>query len=658
MTKKRIVILLSMTLVLLQPIRAAKGFAIIIDPKSHAQAKTEVEAYARTIEQVNKMQVYTIEDRWGVPDSIRACLYGMYKKGQIQGAVFIGDIPIPMIRDAQHLTSAFKMSQKLPKDKSSVPSDRFYDDFGLKFRYLEKDSTSTLFYYSLRADGDQYIKADIFTGRIRPTDVGGTSRYEKLRKFLRKAVAEKLAGNKLDQVFFFTGQGSLNESRVAAMDEKAQYYEHFPWLKNSREQSIKYIDHSQEKYIKATLMNELQREDLDLSILHHHGDFDTQYLCKANKDVPDSIDALHRDLHLPDFAAYGYRPNSRVVIFDACYNGAFQNPDCIANEYIFSDGKTVACMGGTVNVIQDKWYDRLIGLLAYSHTIGEINDYQELLESHIIGDPTYFFAPETKIKESATADGISLKLLQRFEEGKVSSAQLLETLKTSPFDQVRMQALQLLARTGGADFVKGITVALTDKAEMVQRFAVNYAKTNGSEELAKPLVKIWTDNSASARVNADARMAVEFFAKSVLQKAYDEVWAKANYVNKDSLGAKYQSVITKYANYWEKEVDEIIADTIKDKAFNFSAACMRLYCPHVRIPDIMNYIKTSSNEVRRVALLEAMGWYKYSYQAPVIAKISKEISENPNESEAVRSEALKTYNRITYNGKNNTNQKK
>ena len=644
---------MSIALALLQPARAAKGFAIIIDPKSHALAKTEVFAYAHAIEQVNRMKVYTIDDRWGVPDSIRACLYSMYSKGLIQGAVFIGDIPVPMIRDAQHLTSAFKMSQKLPREKSSVPSDRFYDDFRLKFRFLEKDSSSALFYYSLRADGEQHVCSSIFTGRIRPTDAGGTSRYEKLRKFLRKAAAEKLAAGQLRRIFFFTGQGSLNESRVAAMDEKIQYYEHFPWLTRSPRQSIKYIDYSQEKYIKASLMNELQREDLDLSILHHHGDFDTQYLGRANKDVPDSIDALQRDLHLPDFAAYRFRPSSRVVIFDACYNGAFQNDDCIANEYIFSDGKTVACMGGTVNVIQDKWYDRLIGLLAYSHTIGEINNYQQLLESHIIGDPTFFFAPETEIKLSETADGTSLKLLQEFDKGKLSTARLLETLKTSPFDQVRMQALQLLARAGGDDFVKGIAVALDDKAEMVQRFAVNYCKLSGSPELARPLVKVWTDNSASARVKADARMAVEFFPRDVLQKAFDEVWATADYVNKDSLGAKYQTVISKYANYWEKEVDEIIADTLRDKAFNFSASCMRIYCPHSRIPDIMNYVRTGTGDARRVTLIEAMGWYSHSYQAPVIAKISKEISENPGESEALRAEALKTYNRITYNGKYN-----
>ena len=430
MTKRKIAAFFALTLILLQPIKAAKGFAIIIDQKSLNEAKNEIEAYAKAIKDVNKMKVYTIVDRWGVPDSIRACLRSMCYQGKIQGAVFIGDIPIPMIRDAQHLTSAFKMDQRLPKEKSSVPSDRFYDDFGLQFRFLEKDSTSTLYYYSLKSRSEQYVHSNLFTGRIRPTDVGGTSRYDKLRKYLRKVVEEKNAHNRLDRIFFLTGSGSIDESRVAVMDEKIQYYEHFPWLKNCTREAVKYVDCAQEKDIKFTLMDELQREDLDLSVLHHHGDFDTQYLNKEHKDVPKDYDEKMRDLHLSDFAEYKYNPSSRVVIFDACFNGAFQNEDCIANEYIFSNGKTIACMGGSVNVIQDKWYDRMLGLLAFGHTIGEVNNYQELLESHIIGDPTFCFAPETDIKESETADGQVWKLTQDFWNKKISSSKLLELLKT------------------------------------------------------------------------------------------------------------------------------------------------------------------------------------------------------------------------------------
>ncbi len=649
MTIRKTTALLALTLILLQPVKAAKGFAIIIDQQSFNEAKNEVEAYAKSIKDVNKMKVYTIVDRWGVPDSIRSCLRSMYYQGKIQGVVFIGDIPIPMIRDAQHLTSAFKMNQSFPKEKSSVPSDRFYDDFGLQFRFLEKDSTSTLFYYSLKGRSEQYIHSNLFSGRIRPTDAGGTSRYDKLRRYLRKVVAEKNAHNRLDRIFYFTGSGSIDESRVAVMDEKIQYYEHFPWLKNCTKEAVKYVDYAQDKYIKFSLMDELQREDLDISVLHHHGDFDTQYLSKEHKDMPKEYDEKMRDLHLPDFAEYKFNPNSRIVIFDACFNGAFQNNDCIANEYIFSNGKTVACMGGSVNVIQDKWYDRMLGLLAFGHTIGEVNNQQELLESHIIGDPTFCFALETGIKESETADGMVWKLTQDYWNGKASSSKLLELLKTSPYDQVRMQALQLLARFNNADFVKGIAVAAEDRYEMVQRFAMNYMKFNGSEELAKPLMLTWVSPSTSARVRTDARMAVEFFPKDVLQRTYNEIWPKINYVDKDSVGAKHYQIISKYGNYWEKEVDAIIADTLSDKAFKFSTSCMRLYCPHSRIPDMMKFIKESKNDARRVPLLEAMGWYKYSYQAPAIVKVAKQISDDSSQSEAVREEALKTYNRIMWN---------
>lgn len=120
---------------------SVRGFAIVVDSASYAQARTQIEAYAAEIER-GGLKVYTLIDRWGVPDSLRAQLIALHadRKAPIEGAVFIGDIPIPMIRDAQHLTSAFKMNQKtFDKKESSVPSDRFYDDFSLEFRFLERD---------------------------------------------------------------------------------------------------------------------------------------------------------------------------------------------------------------------------------------------------------------------------------------------------------------------------------------------------------------------------------------------------------------------------------------------------------------------------------------------------------------------------------------
>ena len=102
-----------------------KGFAVVIDSISYQQAQHELAEYIRALESKQHFKVYTVIDRWGIPDSIRATLKGLHARPHeaIIGTVFIGDIPIPMIRDAQHLCSAFKMSQKMPWQESSVPSD-------------------------------------------------------------------------------------------------------------------------------------------------------------------------------------------------------------------------------------------------------------------------------------------------------------------------------------------------------------------------------------------------------------------------------------------------------------------------------------------------------------------------------------------------------
>ena len=89
-----------------------RGFAIVIDPQSYSQASKEVEAYAKSIE-ADGLKPIIIKKDVDTPEKIREQLLKLYKdkKNPIEGAVFIGDIPIPMVRDAQHLTSAFKMNQ-------------------------------------------------------------------------------------------------------------------------------------------------------------------------------------------------------------------------------------------------------------------------------------------------------------------------------------------------------------------------------------------------------------------------------------------------------------------------------------------------------------------------------------------------------------------
>lgn len=52
---------------------------------------------------------------------------------------------------------------------------------------------------------------------------------------------------------------------------------HFPSLAH-RPNAYRYMDYSDEKLIKQKLMNALMSPDLSVAFMHHHGDYDTQYL--------------------------------------------------------------------------------------------------------------------------------------------------------------------------------------------------------------------------------------------------------------------------------------------------------------------------------------------------------------------------------------------
>lgn len=83
--------------------------AVVVDPVTYAAIPSDVDAFVASMEQVGKRGLCVV-DRWNHPDSIRAELRLLYEKEGLEGAVLVGNIPIPMIRDAHHLTTAFKMN--------------------------------------------------------------------------------------------------------------------------------------------------------------------------------------------------------------------------------------------------------------------------------------------------------------------------------------------------------------------------------------------------------------------------------------------------------------------------------------------------------------------------------------------------------------------
>lgn len=434
-------------------IKSKTAFAIVVDAKSFDEAKNEIIAYKRVIEN-DGLGTYILTHNWESPDQIRQLLINLYNdnKSPLEGAVFLGDIPIPMLRDAQHLTSAFKMNQKRDWQQSSIPSDRFYDDFGLKFDYIKQDSVKSLYhYYSLRADSEQRLNSNIYSARIKPLEKGQKDKYTQLREYLSKVVQirSQEKNNIIDNLTVARGHGYNSESRVAWSGEQLALKEQFPQLFKAGN-SVKFMDFDSYWPMKPYWLNEVQSPDLDIMLFHHHGSNDYQYIngyksgsdvqtskenikvylrskigpaVKKGKDkeetikhymdyldVPrswceeafdpeliakDSIMNENLDILVRDI--FKITPNARFVMFDACYNGSFYEDENIAGAYIFNNGKTIAVQGNTVNAIQDKWPDEYIGLLNLGLRVGHWNKYVQYLETHIIGDPTFRFAKNEDI---------------------------------------------------------------------------------------------------------------------------------------------------------------------------------------------------------------------------------------------------------------------
>jgi hypothetical protein len=572
------------------------GIAIVIDPASEREAAAELAGYENALREADGYTVYRLCEDWESPDAIKAKLKDLYQKGKIRGVVFIGDIPIPMVRDAQFFTSAFKMDQTRPRKESSVPSDRFYDDFDLEFEYIDKDDDGDpFFYYSLTSGRDVPLQPDIFSGRIRPTDTEVSTRYEKLRLYLTKAARAHRNPDRLDHIFVFNGSGSIAESKPAHMDEQMSLREHLPWMKTLPE-AFTYMDHTDHDPLKCRIQNELMRPELDIAILHHHGDFDTQYFKIKKED----------NLTLEDFG--NYRPEAKIVIMDACYNAAFNNKDCIANEYIFQEGGTLVAWGGTVNVLQDKWPDEFLGLVAQGYPIGDLNRFSPYLEMHIVGDPTFTFKKE-KVCRSADKACLDIRY------GKKSPEQLLGILKSSPVSLERHEAFNTIIRScDHATRLKAVKIAIEDSAEQIQREAVNCFAPLGDPELIPLVARMATLNNASARVRQNTYESLQFFPREQMLSAIE---ASLDSLACQSADTAYFEKIRTIANTrcgtWDEDIDKLISGELSEKWKMFLSRSFRIYLPAYRLREVRDFADTCSNEVLAANIKEAIEWHRLAY---------------------------------------------
>ena len=695
---------------------ARNSFAIIVDETTYSNCRTELEMYRDAVKFYNGLDAFVSPADWKDPEMVRDSIRTWYAWRSLEGVVLVGDIPIPMIRQAQFLTSAFKMDETAARRDSSVPSDRFYDDFGLKFDFVARDTVETsFFYYNLSGEGDQEIKCDIYSARIKPSS-DWRDPYEELSDYLFKLVSVKAeSGNRFDKISSYTGEGSFSNSMVAWRDECRTLSEQAPEAFRDLDGTRFYVFH-QKAHMKDMLLKEAERPDLDLMLFHCHGTPDRQWIggyvseddfrkegdnetysqvyssmyaaeydltryqarlavrrqMRFGKTLEEAQDHVRKTYGLnPEATAdvldpevvkadslldistgivlsdvHAAAPNARIVLFDACYNGDFRESDCIALRYIMGSGKTVVGLGNSVNVLQDKASSPLMGMLAAGYSVGQWQQQVAILESHIIGDPTFRFessygfeCPNLSSRDLSYWKGYSsetypsdirgLALRKLSSLGADGVAELAHDIYTSTDSYtLRFECMEVADHYDSPKTRDILVKALDDPYEFVRRKASHYLGKRGEVELLPALLDEYFRDYNAVRVGFNILRAGGQFPDSLFRTSFEKRLAENEFVfDKDDFKKDAMKIVNS-----AESIRDLVLENLADTTL--STRRRLLFCNTFRnSPDassadavIARIEDNGEVEAVRVACAEMLGWYTYAWnRTAIINELSKYV---------------------------------
>lgn len=685
---KKIILTFFAAVLAFSPCVARNRFAIFTDSKTYEHCSAEIEQYRRVLVQEG-LDARVYHSDWTSPEQVKSIILKLAAKQRkpLEGAVFIGEVPIVMVSGAQHLTTAFKMNEKTyPKQESSVASDRYYDDFDLTFEYIERDTVDTnRYFYRMTGEGAQTLRPEIYTARIKVPKFlidAGKDKYELISKYLVKAVEAHKEVNILDNMIYFFGSGYNSEDLNVWRERTFASYEEFPYTKGLAGQHRFYNFH-QDPQVKWNLFSELQRPETDFFQFSEHGGPAVQYINggierPGLKDLSeqlrisvlkgkwarslydslaqhinpallsdsamavvfkeDSIRYHHKDIYQEEIAAI--RSNPRVVVLNACYNNSFHNPEgYVAGAHIFSDGRCVVAQGNTVNVLQDKYDNKLVGLLSMGMRVGLWQKEVSYLEAHLSGDPTFRFSPAPQDAELSAAlyDALvrkpqDAKTWKKFlaSDNAIARAaaavhlgyageyeSLLPLLRQDKSPMVRMSALDALSCTDKIE--EALLIGLKDPYELILRQSMRSACDYAA---------VGTDSSICAAVRH-----IESYHPELVRLAY--------------YTSSYERLIDK-ESYYYKETGTLSNRSAKSKARTNAARSFRNNNFIPAIDTMIAIIADAEDEEDvRIVCAEALGWYdKSAAKSEIIAKLN--AMDKSGFSPALSEEIVKTLKRLEY----------
>ena len=697
-------------------IQGSSSFAVITDSRTARECRPQMTAYKQTLE-AEGLPVYIVSHDWTTPEQVRDVLRKLYAENALEGCVFIGDVPIAMITKAQHLTSAFKMDERdHPLHETSVPSDRFYDDFDLQFVPQGTPSQGLFHYYEMSPDSPQYISCDIYSGRIKAQKAYGDP-YKQIARYLEKAVAEHRDATPFDQFVSYTGHGSYSNSLIAWRDEQQLLDEQFGNV-FSRTHNAKFLRYSMQPFVKESLIREVRRDDVDMMVFHEHGMPHRQYLSGTPyvESAEDAAAEMQRSLRelarrpgsgresaakraaekgldsivvqpgrgarkcpsrLDRRPAHGHHPR----------RGRSHRPECPLRglrrllQRRLPRGRfhrrTLHHGSGTLRHDVRQQRQRASGQVGFrpAGTAGRRAAHRRawaknihILESHVIGDPTYRFKaahPELDINsmalkrnngfwlgqlDNAIPDIQNLAMIRLWENDYPQlPAILLDKCSESPYSVVRYNAFRLLESLNGPEYKQALMLAAYDRFEFLRRIAVTRMGRIGDEAFISVLIDVYVRDRNAARIVFNISEAIRCFDKQQVEKAIETYFADKNFYHARE---EKQELLDKLIERnelspGESSTREILDPQGKPRWRQARISFLKNRPYHQHVTEYLTLLGDEQvPEILRVRMAEALAWFNLSVRRHEIADAGRKLLARGNCSPELAKEVQRMINRV------------
>lgn len=295
-------------------------------------------------------------------------------------------------------------------------------------------------------------------------------------------------------------------------------------------------------------------------------------------------------------------------------------------------------------------------------SVGRWAQLNHVLESHLIGDPTFTFAANkgqdanqiltnksitellSLLKQSSDAELKNLILTQLFtlEYADISNL-LLQEFDESSFSIVRYTCLALGVRTDRETQLALLTRGSRDEDEFIRRHSLNLMGQVGDPSLIAPIVQAYIDNQHASRILFNVKMTLYAFDQQKIKEIAEPLFNDAHFQDNDNVKDLFFK--DQFQGFYADINKDIFDQESKYRKLAISALKNVNY--HPGVPAYLQLLKNKDEkEAFRIAMLQSLAWFGKSYQKIEIQQACLNLIADHNSSKNLRDEAQRTLNTL------------